>query len=177
MILLLGKPPYSQRDGSNPSENIKNQNFSFPLRGSSSCKTPKGQWVDLWNHMTLNLQGAFIETFKNNNRLATSDWLRLLEAYKWSIQKEYKTDHILPIHHQPSNIKSNRNEPKAYWQTDQHPPRSPNNRDSSQQTQQVSQTTQTPKGTSNSTDGCMKIIALIFGFLLVCSILRNCVSW
>jgi serine/threonine protein kinase/rRNA-processing protein FCF1 len=96
MILLPGKPPYSQLDGASPSENIRKQNFSFPLGEESNQKAPKGPWRFIWSHLSFALKEAFFDTFKNNKRLSASEWLSLLGKYKWNIEQGYNTDQLFP---------------------------------------------------------------------------------
>lgn len=96
MILLPGKPPFSQIDGASPGENIKKQDFSFPLGEESNQKTPLGPWRFIWSHLSFLLKEAFFDTFRNNKRISASQWLSLLHKYKWNIKYGYNTNELFP---------------------------------------------------------------------------------
>lgn len=88
MIMLPGKPPYSQQGGGSPVENIKNMEFSYPLGENSNKKTPDGAWRFIWSHLTYDLKEAFYNTFrkegensKEDNRLSVSEWLTIFKYY------------------------------------------------------------------------------------------------
>lgn len=44
MIMVPGKPPYSQQGGGDPAKNITNMDFSYPFGDNSNKKTPDGPW-------------------------------------------------------------------------------------------------------------------------------------
>jgi len=88
MLMLPGKPPYSQQGGVNPAQNIKNMDFSYPFGDNSNKKTPDGPWRFMWSHLTYAIKKAFYNTFmkggeyaNENNRLNVDKWLGLFEEY------------------------------------------------------------------------------------------------
>ena len=60
MIMLPGKPPYSQQGGEDPISNIINMDFSYPFGDNSNKKTPHGPWRFIWSHLTYNLKGKLL---------------------------------------------------------------------------------------------------------------------
>lgn len=96
MTLLPGKPPYSQQGGSNPSLNIKRQDFSYPLGKMSNKRTPPGQWRYIWSHLPYYLKKQFYGIFKEGNRISASDWLQLMVRYKSDLEKGHVTDVLFP---------------------------------------------------------------------------------
>lgn len=88
MIMLPGKPPYSQQGGEDPVQNVINMNFSYPLGRETNGKTPSGPWRFMWSHLTYALKEAFYKTFRKgeeyaseNSRLDVDDWLALFREY------------------------------------------------------------------------------------------------
>jgi serine/threonine protein kinase len=96
MILLPGKPPYSQLGGENPMLNIKKQDFSYPLKESSNKKTPLGSWRYIWSHLPLKMKEAFYNTFKKNERITVLEWIKLLEWYRYNIEEGINTNELFP---------------------------------------------------------------------------------
>lgn len=88
MIMLPGKPPYSQQGGEDPGKNIRNMDFSYPLGLDTNKKTPEGPWRFLWSHLPYQLKEYFFKTFKRGeaysdekSRLSVDDWLHVFESY------------------------------------------------------------------------------------------------
>ena len=88
MIMLPGKPPYSQQGGDNPINNIIKMDFSYPFEESSNKKTPDGPWRFIWSHLTYDLKKAFYNTFRKGGtnstettRLNVSQWLHIFKYY------------------------------------------------------------------------------------------------
>ena len=88
MIMLPGKPPYSQQGGEDPISNIINMDFSYPFGENSNKKTPDGPWRFMWSHLPYRVKGAFYNTFKaggkyasENARLSVGDWLEIFSEY------------------------------------------------------------------------------------------------
>lgn len=88
MIMLPGKPPYSQQGGEDPINNIINMDFSYPFGDSSNKKKPDGPWRYIWSHLTYDLKKAFYNTFRKegdysteNTRLTTDEWLPIFTYY------------------------------------------------------------------------------------------------
>lgn len=88
MIMLPGKPPYSQQGGEDPIANIISMDFSYPFGESSNKKTPDGPWRYIWSHLTYHLKKAFYNTFRKgaensteSTRLSVDEWLTIFEYY------------------------------------------------------------------------------------------------
>lgn len=88
MIMLPGKPPYSQQGGEDPISNIINMDFSYPFGDNSNKKTPDGPWRYIWSHLTYDLKKAFYHTFRKNGnystektRLSTDEWISIFTYY------------------------------------------------------------------------------------------------
>lgn len=119
MIMLPGKPPYSQQGGENPVDNIINMDFSYPFGESSNKKTPEGPWRYIWSHLTYDLKQAFYSTFKkgeahsaNGSRLSVDEWLNIFKYYlelldsgKFAIQDKM-SEELFPTRHKknPKNV-------------------------------------------------------------------------
>lgn len=122
MLMLPGKPPYSQQGGVDPISNIVNMNFSYPLGENSNGKTPEGPWRFMWSHLPYFMKEDFYNTFSKNGthasestRLSADDWLenfkkykRLLEGGKLSSQDEMSLEIF------PTRFKKNRNATYIY---------------------------------------------------------------
>ncbi len=88
MIMLPGKPPYSQQGGEDPINNIIRMDFSYPFGDNSNKKTPDGPWRYIWSHLTYDLKKAFYNTFRKdgdysteNTRLTVDEWLSIFTYY------------------------------------------------------------------------------------------------
>lgn len=88
MIMLPGKPPYSQQGGDDPINNIIKMDFSYPFGDSSNKKTPDGPWRYIWSHLTYDLKKAFYNTFRKggdysteDTRLTADEWLPIFTYY------------------------------------------------------------------------------------------------
>lgn len=96
MILLPGKPPYSQQGGSDPAHNIKTMNFSYPLGEKTTKKAPYGPWRFIWSNLPYSIKEAFYGVFINNNRIPTDEWLDLMRSYLYSLNHRYISDEMFP---------------------------------------------------------------------------------
>lgn len=88
MIMLPGKPPYSQQGGESQIDNILKMDFSYPLGEKSNKKTPDGAWRFIWSHLTYELKEAFYNTFakdgqysSEHTRLDAKKWLQIFKRY------------------------------------------------------------------------------------------------
>lgn len=88
MIMLPGKPPYSQQGGEDLVNNIIKMDFSYPFGDSSNKKTPDGPWRYIWSHLTYDLKKAFYNTFRKggdysteDTRLTADEWLPIFTYY------------------------------------------------------------------------------------------------
>ncbi|MDY4573984.1 MAG: CFI-box-CTERM domain-containing protein, partial [Intestinibacter sp.] len=109
MIMLPGKPPYSQQGGEDPVSNIIKMDFSYPFGESSNKKTPEGPWRYIWSHLTYDLKEAFYHTFRKEGkysleekRLSANEWLvkfkiflELLDSGKY-IQQDSMSEELFP---------------------------------------------------------------------------------
>jgi len=101
MILLPGKPPYSQQGGTNPAANIKKMDFSYPLGEKTNKKTPDGTWRFIWSHLPFYLKDKLYDVFKNNKRIEVSHWIDLLTRYKHDLSKGHLTNDLFPSDFKP----------------------------------------------------------------------------
>lgn len=112
MIMLPGKPPYSQQGGEDPISNIMNMDFSYPFGDNSNKKTPDGPWRYIWSHLTYDIKEAFYNTFRKGGaysteekRLSVDEWLskfkyylELLTSGKYAQQDEMSVE-LFPTRH------------------------------------------------------------------------------
>lgn len=112
MIMLPGKPPYSQQGGEDPISNILKMDFSYPFGDNSNKKTPDGPWRFIWSHLTYDIKEAFYNTFRKGgmysleqNRLSVDDWLpkfryylELLDSGKYA-QQDVMSLELFPTRH------------------------------------------------------------------------------
>ena len=100
MILMLGKPPYAQRGGESPTENIRRMAFPYPFGKHSRRTAPQGAWKYIWSHFPYRLKQAFFETFdlscKGKPRRSAEDWLRLMRGYLRSLEKGHASRELIP---------------------------------------------------------------------------------
>ena len=94
MALLPGKPPYSQQGGSNPSINIKNMDFSYPLGEQSNKKVPQGPWRYIWSHLPYKVKELFYNSFTTNSRPTPKVLLDALTDYKHYLENPHKYDNF-----------------------------------------------------------------------------------
>lgn len=116
MIMLPGKPPYSQQGGGDPAANIIGMNFSYPFGDNSNKKTPEGPWRYIWSHLTYAIKEAFYQTFRKNEkhsaentRLDVDKWLHLFNQYlylldsgRFAKQDEMSVE-LFPTRHKKSS--------------------------------------------------------------------------
>ena len=112
MLMLPGKPPYSQQGGESPVDNIINMNFSYPLGENSNQKAPEGPWRYMWSHLPYYIKSAFYTTFRKGeegsteeNRMTTEEWLgkmthylKLLDSGKFGEQDQMSIE-LFPTRH------------------------------------------------------------------------------
>ncbi len=98
MILLPGKPPYSQQGGESQRKNIIEANFPYPLGSDHGGKNVSpGPWRHIWSHLPYRLKELFHKAFRENERITISEWLGALQAYKYDISKGYLSNDIFPM--------------------------------------------------------------------------------
>jgi len=96
MIMHPGKAPYSQQGGGNPSANIKNGDFSYPLGEDTNGKTPPGKWRFIWSNLPYKLKEAFFNNFKNGKRISTENWCEIYKFYLQLLNKGHANNEISP---------------------------------------------------------------------------------
>lgn len=71
-ILMCGLHPYSYFDPSRqsacgtPDENLRKGRC--PLGTGAHCMLPRGNWYNLWSHLTYKLKSSFIQTFRDGHQ-------------------------------------------------------------------------------------------------------------
>lgn len=115
MIMLPGKPPYSQQGGESQIDNIINMDFSYPFGEQSNKKTPDGPWRFIWSHLTYDIKESFYQTFRKGGetstektRLSVDEWiskfsyyLKLLDSGKLG-ERDKMSEEIYPDRHKKS---------------------------------------------------------------------------
>jgi rRNA-processing protein FCF1 len=96
MILLPGKPPFSQQGGGDPATNIKNGNFSYPFEDRSNNKTPEGPWRFIWSNLPYKTKKAFYHCFRENQRPSVNEWLSIMKHYLTTLDYNNVTDELFP---------------------------------------------------------------------------------
>lgn len=116
MIMLPGKPPYSQQGGESPIDNIIKMDFSYPFGEQSNKKAPDGPWRYMWSHMPYYIKEAFYTTFRKDEeyslekaRLSTEEWyskmahyLKLLDGGKLEEQDQMSVE-LFPTRHKKNS--------------------------------------------------------------------------
>ncbi|WP_274968781.1 protein kinase domain-containing protein [Succinimonas amylolytica] len=112
MLMLPGKPPYSQQGGEDPISNILKMDFSYPFGELRNGKTPEGPWRFIWSHLSYKIKEAFYETFKKGgkystetSRLNVDDWIELFESYKYAIESGYMSGDPMSLTLFPTRFK------------------------------------------------------------------------
>lgn len=104
MILLPGKPPYSQQGGGSPAENIKSKNFPYRFQRNASQdapdvdgkNAPQGSWQFIWSSLPSSIKGAFFSTFRENKRTTVVEWTNFLVDYRERIDRGNWTNDLFP---------------------------------------------------------------------------------
>lgn len=97
MLLLPGKPPYSQQGGGSPGENIKNMEFPYRHGADTSSKNaPQGPWFLIWNNLPFYIREGFSKTFREGNRLTVDQWIKILLRYEKDIKQSHYSNDIFP---------------------------------------------------------------------------------
>lgn len=103
-LLMLGRHPFDVVGGASPVENIKRGYFPYGLGAGG---IPKGPWYNIWSHLSYKIKESFVHTFKEGGadpakRVSVKDWLKLLELYKFEMEKKGWHNHEI----RPSEPKS-----------------------------------------------------------------------
>lgn len=104
MLMLPGKPPYTQQGGENIVDNILEMHFPYAVGTKHGEKVPEGTWRFIWSHLTRRMKENFDRVFNKyedsseyniEERLSVEAWLKEMREYrsileKWS--RELKKD-------------------------------------------------------------------------------------
>jgi len=99
MILMPGKPPYSQQGGGDPGANINVGQFPYPFgqqRGGTN--QPAGPWRTIWSNLPYKVKQAFHRVFADKQRLTAAEWAAVLKGYAGMLERGHATDEIFPMH-------------------------------------------------------------------------------
>ncbi len=96
MILLPGKPPYSQQGGTSPEENIRLGNFPYAVGEKRSGAVPRGPWRNLFSHLPRALKEAFEGVFNRGDRYPAGRWEELLRQYRHGLEAGIHCDDLFP---------------------------------------------------------------------------------
>lgn len=96
MILLPGKSPYSFQGGGDITENIKTNNFSYPLGDEDNFLAPQGMWEFIWTELPFDVRKAFHLVFKDNERLSPRDWIGVMESFISELEMGDVPNEIIP---------------------------------------------------------------------------------
>lgn len=97
MILMPGKPPYSQEGGTSQADNIRSGKFPYPFgKDFRSQNIASGPWRFIWSHFPYSIKEAFHDVFRNGKTVSPSSWVVLLETYKKEIEKGWHSDAVFP---------------------------------------------------------------------------------
>lgn len=113
---MLGRHPYDIVGGADPVRNMQQGEFAYGIGNGGSKKIPKGDWYNIWSHMSYDMKSLFIKTFtegvRNPKKRATiSEWKTILNKYIYEIKQNYHNIDIRPAHpkgpksHKPSTLK------------------------------------------------------------------------
>lgn len=102
--LMLGRHPYDNIGGGNPVENLRNGSFPYGrggVRPGYEGAIPKGDWYNIWSHLTYDVKSLFIKTLKDgvnqpSQRASIAEWQDALERYFYAMEKGYNVKEIRP---------------------------------------------------------------------------------
>ncbi|KLV01476.1 hypothetical protein ABT56_22070 [Photobacterium aquae] len=113
MLLMSGRHPYEHIGGTSITSNIGTGHFPYgqSIRPGSQGAIPQGPWYAWWSHLSYNLKGAFITTFKDaagspSQRVRISELKKLLKQYKWSIEQGRLSNEVWPAQVKESEYRS-----------------------------------------------------------------------
>ena len=96
MLLHPGKPPYSHQGGEDPSKNVRNRHFPYPLGDQSGDRVPPGAWRFMWSQLPYYMKEKFHEVFSDGKRLQLDEWMDLLGRYENDLTKGYVSKEPFP---------------------------------------------------------------------------------
>lgn len=111
MCFMLGRHPYDIVGGSDPVKNMQSGEFAYGAGNGGNKKIPKGDWYNIWSHMSFDMKTLFIQTFTDGakdpkKRATIKDWKRILNKYIREIGQNYHDIQIRPA--KPKEPKQNR---------------------------------------------------------------------
>lgn len=99
MLMLPGKPPYSQQGGEDPMSNIINMDFSYRFNDDFNGKAPDGPWRFIWSHLPYKVKECFYNSFSKNGknsveskRLGVKDWIFVFNNYLYLLDSGKLTE-------------------------------------------------------------------------------------
>jgi rRNA-processing protein FCF1 len=96
MILVPGKPPYSQRGGGDPGSNIRRLDFPYAPTGPATGREPAGPWLFIWANLPPAVRRAFYDTFRENKRLSTEMWIEVCRQYLADLEEGKASAELFP---------------------------------------------------------------------------------
>ena len=113
MILMPGKPPYSQQEGGMITDNILKGKFSYPFKDEHGSNAPKGPWRYMWSNLPYDTKKLFVKVFADKERLGVEEWGKIMQKYLYELKQGYHNNEI-----KPSGYKQISNERKALYDLD-----------------------------------------------------------
>jgi rRNA-processing protein FCF1 len=98
MLLMPGKPPFSQQGGGDAATNIREGHFPYPFGDSARGQQPMGPWRTVWSNFPYKIKEAFNAVFADGIRLSPEQWIDVLDGYLYGIDQGYFTDDLFPVH-------------------------------------------------------------------------------
>lgn len=101
MCFMLGRHPYDIIGGADPVKNMQLGEFAYGVGNGGNKKIPKGDWYNIWSHMSYDMKSLFIQTFTDGvrqpkKRATLKDWQRILNKYIREINQGYHDIQIRP---------------------------------------------------------------------------------
>lgn len=106
MLMMPGKPPYTQQGGEDIIDNILEMHFPYAVGERRGENVPDGTWRFIWSHLTRRMKENFLRVFdkaENNSdfniseRLSVEQWKNELLEYQRIIQMWKKELSINPL--------------------------------------------------------------------------------
>lgn len=91
MLMLPGKPPYTQQGGEDIVDNILEMHFPYAVGERRGENVPDGTWRFIWSHLTRRMKENFFRVFNKDDansefnikeRLTVEQWKKEMNEYK-----------------------------------------------------------------------------------------------
>ncbi len=91
MLMMPGKPPYTQQGGEDIVDNILEMHFPYAVGERHGENVPEGTWRFIWSHLTRKMKENFLKVFNKEDansdfniseRLSVEQWKKELIEYK-----------------------------------------------------------------------------------------------